>query len=115
ADSVEPASVEEHEPLDSEPNADGSEVRLSSPSDLLTPGPRSDRSKPPALPSRPKRADAEGRVLPETVQSKPTHSAPSQPGAASPERGRQKKRRPPPIPPPRVAFTSGVEEESTKR
>lgn len=113
ATEVEPTSVEAQ---DTDPQLDSTltfeEGRVSSPNDALTPGPRSDRSKPPALPSRPKRADGDGR--PE-FPSKPTQSAPSNPAPASPERGRQKKRRPPPIPPPRVAFTSGVEEESTKR
>lgn len=121
ATEVEPTSVEVQD-TDPQLDSDFVEGRASFPNEGLTPGPRSDRSKPPALPSRPKRTDNEGRL---EFPSKPTQSAPSHPvpshpvpshpAPASPERGKQKKRRPPPIPPPRVAFTSGVEEESSKR
>ncbi len=116
----EPTSVEVQEPQLAELDSDTSDGRPLQPQDGFSPGPRSDRSKPPALPSRPKRTDAEGKGLAEPLPSKPTHSAPthsvpSQPAPPAPERGRQKKRRPPPIPPPRVAFTSGVEEETAKR
>jgi SAM-dependent methyltransferase len=111
--SVEPASLEVTESEASVTDTQSGRAQMIQ--DGLTPGPRSDRSKPPALPSRPKRADVEGRLGGEPVQSKPTQSVPSQPAPPAPERSKAKKRRPPPIPPPRVAFTSGAEEEQTKR